>query len=308
MTDSKYRDQVSLLLEAIEPALDDERLALKGGTAINLFTMNMPRLSVDLDITYLPITGREEFLSGIEDVFKNMEKRLGKYLPEIVRTTEGIPKQCRIFQGKIDVKIEVNLILRGTVFPPEDRTLCEKAQREFEKSVTVRCVSFEDQYAGKFCAALDRQHPRDLYDIKLFFENYQVTENLKKAFLIYLISGNRPINEMIRPNLVDQKDLFISHFQGMTEKKVTYEELELARHQLIKTIDEALTDQDRAFLLSVKAGKPKWDLVGLPPSMESLPGVRWKLMNIHRMPPEKHKEMLKKLEDKLSKADYEPGD
>jgi predicted nucleotidyltransferase component of viral defense system len=300
MTDSKYRDQVSLLLEAIEPALDDERLALKGGTAINLFTMNMPRLSVDLDITYLPITGREEFLSGIEDVFKNIKKRLGKYLPEIVRTTEGIPKQCRIFQGKIDVKIEVNLILRGTVFPPEERTLCEKAQREFEKSVTVRCVSFEDQYAGKFCAALDRQHPRDLYDIKLFFENYQVTENLKKAFLIYLISGNRPINEMIRPNLVDQKELFISHFQGMTEKKVTYEELELARHQLIKTIDEILTDQDRSFLLSVKAGKPKWDLAGLSPSMESLPGVRWKLMNIHRMTPEKHKEMLKKLEDKLS--------
>lgn len=92
MTDSKYRDQVSLLLEAIEPALDDERLALKGGTAINLFTMNMPRLSVDLDITYLPITGREEFLSGIEDVFKSMEKRLRKYLPEIVRTTEGIPR------------------------------------------------------------------------------------------------------------------------------------------------------------------------------------------------------------------------
>lgn len=198
------------------------------------------------------------------------------------------------------MKIEVNLILRGTVFPPEERTLCEKAQHEFEKSVTVRCVSFEDQYAGKFCAALDRQHPRDLYDIKLFFENYQVTENLKKAFLIYLISGNRPINEMIRPTLVDQKDLFISHFQGMTEKKVTYEELELARHQLIKTIDDVLTDQDRSFLLSVKAGKPKWHLAGLPPSMESLPGVRWKLMNIQRMPPEKHKEMLKKLEDKLS--------
>ena len=86
----------------------------------------------------------------------------------------------------------------------------------------------------------------------------------------------------------------------MTEEKVTYEELELARAHLIKTIDEALTDQDRSFLLSVKAGKPKWDLVGLPASMESLSGVRWKLMNIQRISLEKHKEMLRKLEGKLS--------
>lgn len=302
MTSSKYKDQVALLLEAIEPALDDERLALKGGTAINLFTMNMPRLSVDLDLTFLPITGREEFLSVIEDVFTSMEKRLGKYIPEITRTTEGIPKLCRISQGQIDVKIEVNLILRGTVFPPEERTLCEKAQQEFEKSAKVLCVSFEDQYAGKFCAALDRQHPRDLFDVKLFFETYKFTENLKKAFLIYLISGNRPIHEMIRPNLLDQKKLFTDQFLGMTDAKITYEELELTRHKLIKTIDETLTDNDRSFLLSVKEGKPKWDLAGLPPSMESLPGVRWKLLNIQRMPPEKHKEMLKKLEDKLSKG------
>ncbi|MBA3751515.1 nucleotidyl transferase AbiEii/AbiGii toxin family protein [Candidatus Dependentiae bacterium] len=48
MNDSKYKNQVALLLEAIEPALDDSRLALKGGTAINLFIMNMPRLSLDL--------------------------------------------------------------------------------------------------------------------------------------------------------------------------------------------------------------------------------------------------------------------
>ena len=73
---SKYKDQVALLLEVIEPALDDSRLALKGGTAINLFTMNMPRLSVDLDLVYLPVTGRDEFLVGIQDVFQKMKMRL----------------------------------------------------------------------------------------------------------------------------------------------------------------------------------------------------------------------------------------
>lgn len=294
----KYKDQVSLLLEAIEPALDDERLALKGGTAINLFTMNMPRLSVDLDITYLPVTNRAEFLTGIEDVFQAMEKRLSKYSPEIIRTSEGIPKQARISKGKTDVKVEVNLILRGSIFPPEERVLCEMARQEFEKSVKVRCVSFEDQYAGKFCAALDRQHPRDLFDVKLFFEKYEFTENLKKAFLVYLISGNRPIHEMIRPNLIDQRELFSGQFLGMTQDEITYEDLEQTRSRLIETINSHLTEDDRLFLLSVKEGKPKWDLLGLP-GIESLPGVKWKLMNIERMTTDKRKEMLKKLEVKL---------
>ncbi len=299
MNDSKYKNQVALLLEAIEPALDDSRLALKGGTAINLFIMNMPRLSVDLDVTYVPVTGREEFLSSIEDVFKNMEKRLKHYSPQLIRTTEGIPKQCRISQGKTEVKIEINLILRGTVFPPEVKTLCEKAQQEFEKNVMVRCVSFNDIYAGKFCAALDRQHPRDLYDIKLFFETYHITENLKKAFLIYLISANRPINELIRPNLIDQREVFKNQFVGMTEALINYEELEHVRTTFIRTIEQNLTDNDRTFLLSFKEGIPRWDLIDLPSTIENFPGIRWKLMNIQKMTTKRRQEMLKKLEEKL---------
>jgi predicted nucleotidyltransferase component of viral defense system len=299
MTSLKYKEQVNLLLEVIEPVLDDNRLALKGGTAINLFTMNLPRFSVDLDLIYLPVTGREEFLEGIKDVFKQMEKRLMKFSPEIIRTSEGIPKQMRLSKGKTDVKAEVNLVLRGTIYPPEEKELCRKAQTEFEKSVKILCASFEDQYAGKFCAALDRQHPRDLFDVKLFFENFNLTEKLKKAFLVYLISGNRPIHEMIRPNLLDQRRLFTEQFQGMSDEKATYEELVAARAHLIQTIEATLTDDDRTFLLSLKKGNPEWELLGLN-GVESLPGVRWKLMNIKKMRPEKHKEAIAKLENKLS--------
>lgn len=299
MINLKYKEQVDLLLEVIEPVLDDDRLVLKGGTAINLFTMNLPRFSVDLDLVYLPVTGREEFLLGIKEVFQHMENRLLKFSPEIVRTSEGIPKQMRLSKGKTDVKVEVNLVLRGLVYPPQEMELCQKAQTEFEKSVKIRCASFEDQYAGKFCAALDRQHPRDLFDVKLFFENFTFTEKLKKAFFVYLISGNRPIHEMIRPNLLDQRKLYIEQFQGMASEESTYEELEAARTQLIQTIEANLTDDDRSFLLSLKKGDPKWDLLGIS-GVESLPGVRWKLMNIKKMSPEKHKEMIAKLEEKLS--------
>ena len=294
----RYREQVAFLLEIIGPTFDDARLALKGGTAINLFTMNMPRLSIDLDLIYLPVTAREEFISDIEDVFLKMKTRLANYSPEILRTKEGIPKQIRISKGATDVKIEINLVLRGSVYPPQILELCQKAQQTFQMSTKILCASFEDQYAGKFCAALDRQHPRDLFDVKLFFEQYTITDRLKGAFLIYLMSGNRPISEMIRPNLLDQRKLFSEQFEGMVEDGVSYEALDFARTQLIQTIDKTLTDNDRAFLLSFKEGEPQWERLGIP-GIELLPGVRWKLMNIKKMSSEKHKDALMKLKEKL---------
>ncbi|MBP6985979.1 MAG: nucleotidyl transferase AbiEii/AbiGii toxin family protein [Alphaproteobacteria bacterium] len=296
---SKYKDQVALLLEVIEPALDDSRLALKGGTAINLFTMNMPRLSVDLDLVYLPVTGRDEFLVGIQDVFQKMKMRLGKHDTEVMQTAEKTPKQIRIYNATTEVKVEVNLVLRGSVYPPRLMELCPRAQTDFEKSVKILCTSFEDQYAGKFCAALDRQHPRDLFDVKLFFEKNNITEQLKRAFLVYLISGNRPIHEMIHPNLLDQRSLFADQFQGMAYVETTYEELEAARDLLIANIDVSLNQDDRDFLISVKKGIPNWGLLGIP-GIEDFPGVRWKLMNIKKMGSDRQKDMLSKLEKKLS--------
>jgi predicted nucleotidyltransferase component of viral defense system len=260
--------------------------------------MNMPRLSVDLDLVYLPVTGRDEFLNGIEDVFDQMKIRLIRYQVEVIRTAEKIPKQLRISNEITEVKVEVNLVLRGVVYPPQKLDLCPKAQIDFEKSVKILCVSFEDQYAGKFCAALDRQHPRDLFDVKLFFKNHAITEKLKKAFLIYLISGNRPIHEMIRPKLVDQRRLFVDQFQGMASLETTYEELEEARQKLIDELDNALTESDRDFLCSFKKGSPKWELLDMP-GIRHFPGVRWKLMNIERMNADRHKDMLQKLESKL---------
>lgn len=299
MINSLYKKQVSLLLETIESVLDDEQLTLKGGTAINLFTMNMPRLSVDLDLTFQPITERDEFISRIIKVFQDMEKRLANYRPKIIKTKEGIPKQARLTKDDIEIKAEVNLILRGSVYPPGSLELCGKAQEMFEKNIKALCASFEDQYAGKFCAALDRQHPRDLFDVKLFFESRKFTEKIKKAFLVYLICGNRPMHEMIKPTLLDQRILFTEQFQGMVENSPTYEELELAREKLIDTVDMHLSSADKEFLMSVKKGTPNWDHLGLN-NVELLPGVKWKMMNIERMSPERRNDSLKKLERKLT--------
>ena len=51
----KYSDQVALLMSVIPAVAEESCFALKGGTAINLFIRDLPRLSVDIDLTYLPV-------------------------------------------------------------------------------------------------------------------------------------------------------------------------------------------------------------------------------------------------------------
>lgn len=299
MIQQAYKDQVSLLLEAIGPVFTDKRLGLKGGTAINLFILDMPRLSVDIDVVYLPVTGRDEFIQDIEDVFQGIIHRLKIYKTSLLRTKDNLPRQLIIENEKASVKIDVNLVVRGSVYDTKDLVLCKSAEEEFEKSVKVQCLSFEDIYAGKFCAALDRQHPRDIYDVHLFFQNFELTEKLKKAFIIYLLSGNRPIHEVLVPNLLDQKGVFEREFYGMTRKiNFTYEDFERIRLSLVDRIKGSLTEQDKKFLIEFNQGNPRWDLLNVQ-NAEYLPGIKWKLLNIEKMPSLKRKSDTSELEKKL---------
>jgi hypothetical protein len=265
-------------------------------TLVDHETMGLAPWSVHL--TFTKAAERSMFHNHITMYFEKLRQRLKNYTVEVFNTSDGIPKQARISTRKAHIKIDLNLILRGTVYPSSERTLCESAANEFEKSVTVNCVSFEDLYAGKFCAALDRQHPRDLFDVKLFFEQHTFTEQLKKAFLVYLISSNRPIHELIHPNLLDQQKAYQGEFVGMTQIPVSYAELENARLKLINTILGSLTLDDKEFLISVNKGKPAWDLLGITHASD-LPGVKWKLINIHKMSDIKRRNDVGELKRKL---------
>ncbi|MEA1912144.1 MAG: nucleotidyl transferase AbiEii/AbiGii toxin family protein, partial [Spirochaetota bacterium] len=156
-------------------------------------------------------------------------------------------------------------------------------------------LSIPDLYGGKICAALDRQHPRDIFDILLMQETIGYTELIKQALLVYIISHPRPISELLNPNLLDIKEVYGKEFQNMTIRNVTVEDLELVRKQLIKRVNSSLTEQDKLFLLSVKRGKPSWDLHPLH-RIQDLPAVQWKLKNILKMNTDKNKEALDKLD------------
>ncbi|OPY60803.1 MAG: hypothetical protein A4E57_04356 [Syntrophorhabdaceae bacterium PtaU1.Bin034] len=198
------------------------------------------------------------------------------------------------------IKIEPNLVLRGTVYEPKKLSLKKAVKDLFGMVVIVRILAPAEIYGGKICAALDRQHPRDLFDIKLLLENEGITEAIRKSFIIHLVSHDRPMAELLNPNFVDLEKTFNADFEGMTVLKVSREELEDTRDNLVRTIKEGLTDRERQFILSIKKGDPDWTLIGLE-GVDRLPAIQWKLLNIKKMGKDKHKQAQRKLETCLGR-------
>jgi predicted nucleotidyltransferase component of viral defense system len=302
MIESTFKQQVSLLLEIISDVFANDELALKGGTAINLFVQDLPRLSVDIDVAYIKISDRTTFISRISEITTEICRKLRtksalKVFPN--RTSDGFTNQIRVEDQSTSIKIDINFIMRGTVYDCVQLNSSEMVKNVFKKSVKIKCLSFEDLYAGKFCAALDRSHPRDLFDLFIFFKSHKMTKKLKIAFIVYLLSSNRPIFELLDPlPNKDLEELFKKEFEGMVEEAVTIEELKESKNLLINSIHEALNENDRKFLISFKSGDPIWDLFPFE-SLKDMPSIKWKLYNIKNMPRAKHEFMLQKLKDVL---------
>ncbi|MBU1100602.1 MAG: nucleotidyl transferase AbiEii/AbiGii toxin family protein [Bacteroidetes bacterium] len=299
MKNNSYHRQAELLLRVLPIISKSERFALKGGTAINFFFRNMPRLSVDIDLVFLPLLEREESLRSISDELLIIKERILKLLPNARVVDRGTKNSSNlsgllVSLGDATIKIEVNTIIRGSVFDPVEVQLCKKAEEVFELTMATQTLSFEDLYAGKICAALDRQHPRDLFDIKLLQENEGISEKTRKAFIVYLLSHNRPIAEMLNPNKLDIASPYNLEFSGMTEEAVTLEELIAVREKLISKLNSSLTSKEKEFILSFKMGTPDWDLFEIQHTRD-LPSVKWKLENINRMIEKTHMTAYNKL-------------
>lgn len=200
MRDTVFFKQAELLLRILPFVHKEEVFALKGGTALNFFIRDLPRLSVDIDITYLPLTERNFALDDISHALIRISREIKRRIPwsritlKNIRGTK-ILKGLVVSQKEATTKIEPNLVLRGSVYPPEIKTLSKKAQDLFELSVQSRTLSMDELYAGKVCAALDRQHPRDLFDVHFLFKNEGLTVKIRRAFIVYLISHPRTAHD-----------------------------------------------------------------------------------------------------------------
>lgn len=300
MKDSPYFKQAQLMLRVMPHVAAQACFAVKGGTAINLYVRDMPRLSVDIDLTYLPLEPRDATLANIGEALQRIATAVRKTIPGVIVQgvrTKGAEHSSKLTVGTAaaTIKIEPNLVLRGTVYAPVERELCERAESLFEISAPANTLSVADLYGGKICAALDRQHPRDLFDVKILMESESVTDEIRTAFVIYLASNNRPMSELLAPNLKDFRQVFEQEFAGMTDTEVGYEELVAVRERLVETIKNTMSENEKQFLVSVKQGQPDWDLVPVT-GVEHLPAIQWKLVNIRRMDKKKQIEALTKLE------------
>ena len=229
-------------------------------------------------------------------------ERIKATIQAVVPNAKVIHKQAelklQISNTQAQIKLEVNQAMRGTIAPPIKMTLCEKAQEAFDAFCEIQVVPIGQLYGGKICAAMDRQHPRDFFDVKYLLENEGFTEEVRTGFLFGLLSSNRPLHEMLTPNLLDQRSAMANQFEGMSEEEFTYEDFEATRSLLIKTIHENLTDTDKKFLLSFQNDTPDWSLL----DFGDYPAVQWKLQNLQKLKeanPEKHREQLDLLESGL---------
>lgn len=241
---------------------------MKGGTALNLFMWDFPRLSVDIDLTYVPIDARDIALKNIDNGLANIKKNIEKARSDLKVMLQG--KKLSInAKGIAPVKIEPNTILRGTLYPIVYKDLVSKAEDEFKLSVL---------------------------DVPMLFENNGLTNDIRKAFLVYLISHDRPMHEILRPNLQNIDLIFEREFLGMTSEPIALEVLIKTRESLIEQIHATVTQEEKEFLMSFKRGEPNWSLLGVT-GVEALPAVQWKLKNIKTMTNERKELMLKKLEN-----------
>lgn len=302
-----FTEQVRLLVALLPSVARQTCFALKGGTAINLFLRNMPRLSVDIDLAYLPVADRDTSLVAIDAALEQIAADIERHVPHAqvsASRLRGTERRVKLLVRRLEsvVKIEVTPVLRGSVFPSEERELSEKASQEFGFA-RVPVLSVEDLYAGKICAALDRQHPRDLYDAYWLLRKGGIDERLKNAFLVYLMGHNRPMAEILAPNAQDIVRLYQAELEGMTYEPVALDELQVTLPRLVRSIHTAMTDADRRFLLALKRGAPDWGDFVLP-EVERLPAIQWKLFNLMRMAPAKRRQAA----DKLEKILFTPPD
>jgi len=251
-----YRKQVALLIRTVPLVAAEKEFALKGGTAINLFVRDMPRLSVDIDLTYVPVADRATSLKAIDAGMKRIAGAItkamrGAQLNASQPRGENCTTKLLLRADDAQIKIEVTPVLRGCVYEPAVKRVSPKVEEQFGFA-EMPVVDFADLYAGKIMAALDRQHPRDLFDVRDLLANEGIDDRLRKAFIVYLLSHNRPMAEVLAPQRLDVSAEYERGFEGMVDQPVSLDDLLKAREDLIREIVGKMPEQHKQFLVSEK--------------------------------------------------------
>lgn len=275
-----YTDKVAFLIEAIPFIANESCFALKGGTAINLFYRDMPRLSVDIDLAYIDFDDRETAYTKINSALERISGALCRAGISAFVQGNSDEKKLIVSNRTASIKVEPNYTIRGHVLSPEVRPICARAEREYGY-VEMRIVSTPELYGGKICAALDRQHPRDLFDIQGLLSGNERDSNLVYGFLVMLLSHNRPVHELLNPQRKDQSEIYKKEFVGMTDRAFSYSDHVQTFENLVPFVQREIRPYKK-FLLDFVSLKPDFASVPIP-DLDRLPAIRWKLQNLKKL-------------------------
>lgn len=280
--DKAYADTVRLLLSVAPDVFASDVFAMKGGTAINLFVQDMPRLSVDIDVVYLPWqTPRDEALQAINQELAAIATRVAPLgvQTRLVRSKDLGDTKLIVENDSSQVKVEVNVVFRGSVLPTERRPLSSRSSDLFGVEFELPMLARDELYASKLVAALDRQHPRDLFDVWQLYESGGISDGMVECFVVYLAGHNRPPHEVLFGNDKDVAAEYERAFVGMTEVDSSLDTLLEARRQLRSELPQRLTAAQRQFLTGLVRAEPDWSLLHCQHAAQ-LPALRWKLSNL----------------------------
>ena len=281
----QYVDTVRLLLAVAPAVFRSPRFALKGGTALNLFVQEMPRLSVDIDVVFTDHTlDREAALRAIAVELKSIKAEFSRmgYRARLPTSKSGDEVKLLVEGNGVQVKIEVNFIFRGTVLPVTQRSLIPIAQELFTTDITVPVLDTAELYGGKLVAAMDRQHPRDIFDVLKMTGRFGWPAAFVDCFVAYLAGHNRPVHEVLFPKQLPLEPAFTSEFAGMTRDAVDLSVLEKTQARLLAELPRQLSESHRRFLLSLVSAEPEWDLMPFA-HLQHLPALHWKLLNLRKL-------------------------
>ena len=281
----EYVDTVRLLL-AIAPAVfQSPRFAMKGGTALNLFLQDMPRLSVDIDVVFIDHTlVREAALHAIATDLKAAKSAISTmgYRAMLPSAKGGHDVKLLVEGNGSQVKVEVNFVFRGTLLPIVRQPLIPTAQDLFTTDIVVPVLDAAEIYGSKLVAAMDRQHPRDIFDVMKMLDQFGWKSSFLDCFVVYLAGHSRPVHEVLFPNRKPLEPAFTNEFSGMTREDIALEKLEHVQGQLLAQLPRALTSTHRDFLLSLVRAEPAWDLMPFA-HLQQLPALQWKLLNLRKL-------------------------
>jgi predicted nucleotidyltransferase component of viral defense system len=280
-----YIDTVQLLLAITPEVFASGRFAMKGGTALNLFVQEMPRLSVDIDLVFADhLPDRVAALQTIAQELATVQAALSRkgYRAHLPANTEGDDVKLAISSGGSQVKVEVNFVFRGTVLPIETRSLVTSAQDLFTTELTVPVLATAELYGSKLVAAMDRQHPRDIFDVMLMLDRFGWQPAFIDCFVAYLAGHNRPVHEVLFPKTKPLAPAFANEFAGMTRVPVDVGTLGQMQTRLLRELPQQLTPAHRNFLISLVQGDPDWQLMPMS-LLRELPALKWKLMNLAKL-------------------------